>query len=59
MCIDNVYCGKILEVIFLEMFFRNRVYEEILERFLRGGKSYYLVLWNNEDLYGDIWLINK
>uniref|UniRef100_A0A5F5PUV5 RPA1 related single stranded DNA binding protein, X-linked n=1 Tax=Equus caballus TaxID=9796 RepID=A0A5F5PUV5_HORSE len=59
LCIDNVHCGKTLEAISLETPFRNRAHEEIPERPLRGGKSHYLALWNNEDPYGDIWLTNK
>ncbi|XP_046529725.1 RPA-related protein RADX [Equus quagga] len=59
LCIDNVHCGETLEAISLETPFRNRAHEEIPERPLRGGKSHYLALWNNEDPYGDIWLTNK
>ncbi|XP_060039006.1 RPA-related protein RADX [Erinaceus europaeus] len=58
-CIDNVHCGKTLGTIPLETPFRNSAHQEIPERPLRGGKSHYLPLWNNEDPYGDIWLTNK
>ncbi|XP_037368028.1 RPA-related protein RADX isoform X2 [Talpa occidentalis] len=59
LCIDNVHCGGTLDAICLETPFRNRAHGEIPERPLRGGKSHYLALWNNEDPYGDIWLTNK
>ncbi|XP_059241499.1 RPA-related protein RADX isoform X1 [Mustela nigripes] len=59
LCIDNVHCGETLEAISLETPFRNSAHEEVPERPLRGGKSHYLPLWNNEDPYGDIWLTNK
>lgn len=59
LCMDNVHCGETLETISLETPFRNSAHEEIPERPLRGGKSHYLALWNNEDPYGDIWLTNK
>ncbi|XP_007468560.1 PREDICTED: uncharacterized protein CXorf57 homolog isoform X2 [Lipotes vexillifer] len=59
LCIDNVHCGESLDSISLEIPFRNRAHREIPERPLRGGKSHYLALWNNEDPYGDIWLSNK
>ncbi|XP_040500699.1 RPA-related protein RADX isoform X2 [Ursus maritimus] len=59
LCIDNVHCGDTLEAISLETPFRNSAHKEIPERPLRGGKSHYLALWNNEDPYGDIWLTNK
>ncbi|XP_008071055.1 uncharacterized protein CXorf57 homolog isoform X1 [Carlito syrichta] len=59
LCIDNVHCGETLDTISLETPFRNRAHEEKPERPLRGGKSHYLALWNNEDPYGDIWLTDK
>ncbi|KAM8896208.1 RPA-related protein RADX isoform 3-T3 [Lycaon pictus] len=59
LCIDNVHCGEALDAISLETPFRNSAHEEVPERPLRGGKSHYLALWNNEDPYGDIWLTNK
>ncbi|XP_058392427.1 RPA-related protein RADX [Diceros bicornis minor] len=59
LCIDSVRCGETLEAISLETPFRNRAHEEIPERPLRGAKSHYLALWNNEDPYGDIWLTDK
>lgn len=59
LCIDNVRCGENLGAIPLETPFRNRAHGEIPERPLRGGRSHYLALWNNEDPYGDIWLTNK
>ncbi|XP_045852217.1 RPA-related protein RADX isoform X2 [Meles meles] len=59
LCIDNVHCGKTLETISLETPFRNSAHKEVPERPLRGGRSHYLALWNNEDPYGDIWLTNK
>nr|KAF6436260.1 RPA1 related single stranded DNA binding protein, X-linked [Rousettus aegyptiacus] len=59
LCIDNVHCGETLDTISVETPFRNSAHEEIPERPLRGGKSHYLALWNNEDPYGDIWLTNK
>uniref|UniRef100_A0A673URJ7 RPA1 related single stranded DNA binding protein, X-linked n=1 Tax=Suricata suricatta TaxID=37032 RepID=A0A673URJ7_SURSU len=59
LCIDNVHCGDTLETISLETPFRNSAHQEVPERPLRGGKSHYLPLWNNEDPYGDIWLTNK
>ncbi|XDB66343.1 hypothetical protein ABFV05_019959 [Capra hircus] len=48
LCINNVLCGELLDA-----------HREVPERPLRGGKSHYLPLWNNEDPYGDIWLNNK
>ncbi|XP_021009365.1 RPA-related protein RADX isoform X4 [Mus caroli] len=59
LCIDKVHCGEPLDVISVETPFRNRAHEEKPERPLRGGKSHYLALWNNEDPYGDIWKTNK
>ncbi|NP_001333451.1 RPA-related protein RADX isoform 2 [Mus musculus] len=59
LCIDKVHCGESLDVISVETPFRNRAHEEKPERPLRGGKSHYLALWNNEDPYGDIWKTNK
>lgn len=60
LCIDNIYCGEeTLDTISLATPFRNRAHQEVPERPLRGGKSHYLALWNNEDPYGDIWLTNK
>ncbi|XP_006890003.1 PREDICTED: uncharacterized protein CXorf57 homolog [Elephantulus edwardii] len=59
LCIDNVHCGETLNAISLETPFRNRAQEQKPERPLRGGKTHYLALWNNEDPYGDIWLTNK
>uniref|UniRef100_A0A8C3WCM5 RPA1 related single stranded DNA binding protein, X-linked n=1 Tax=Catagonus wagneri TaxID=51154 RepID=A0A8C3WCM5_9CETA len=59
LCIDSVHCGETLDAISLETPFRNRAHREVPERPLRGGKSHYLALWNNEDPYGDIWLTNK
>lgn len=59
LCIDKVHCGEPLDVISVETPFRNRAHEEKPERPLRGGKSHYLALWNNEDPYGDIWKANK
>ncbi|XP_073918879.1 RPA-related protein RADX isoform X3 [Castor canadensis] len=59
LCIDAARCGEPQEAISLETPFRNRAHEEKPERPLRGGKSHYLALWNNEDPYGDIWLTNK
>uniref|UniRef100_A0A8C5XAV2 RPA1 related single stranded DNA binding protein, X-linked n=1 Tax=Microcebus murinus TaxID=30608 RepID=A0A8C5XAV2_MICMU len=59
LCIDNVHCGETSDTISLETPFRNRAHGEKPERPLRGGKSHYLALWNNEDPYGDIWLTNK
>ncbi|XP_016061893.1 PREDICTED: uncharacterized protein CXorf57 homolog [Miniopterus natalensis] len=59
LCIDNIHCGETLDTISLAIPFRNSAHEEIPERPLRGGKSHYLALWNNEDPYGDIWLTNK
>lgn len=61
LCIDNVDCREeeTLGPISLATPFRNSAHQEIPERPLRGGKSHYLALWNNEDPYGDIWLTNK
>ncbi|XP_051683182.1 RPA-related protein RADX isoform X2 [Oryctolagus cuniculus] len=59
LCIDNVQCGRTLDAISLETPFRNRAHGVKPERPLRGGKSHYLALWNNEDPYGDIWLTDK
>lgn len=59
LCIDKVYCGETLDVVSVETPFRNRAQEEKPERPLRGGRSHYLALWNNEDPYGDIWKTNK
>lgn len=60
LCIDNIHCGEeTLDTISSATPFRNSAHEEIPERPLRGGKSHYLALWNNEDPYGDIWLTNK
>lgn len=61
LCIDNVDCRKeeTSDSISLATPFRNSAHQEIPERPLRGGKSHYLALWNNEDPYGDIWLTNK
>ncbi|XP_069319734.1 RPA-related protein RADX isoform X2 [Eulemur rufifrons] len=59
LCIDHVHCGDTSDTISLETPFRNRAHAEKPERPLRGGKSHYLALWNNEDPYGDIWLTNK
>uniref|UniRef100_F7GI62 RPA1 related single stranded DNA binding protein, X-linked n=1 Tax=Callithrix jacchus TaxID=9483 RepID=F7GI62_CALJA len=59
LCLGNVHCGETLDTISLETPFRNRAHEEKPERPLRGGKSHYLALWNNEDPYGDIWLTDK
>ncbi|XP_031232140.1 RPA-related protein RADX isoform X2 [Mastomys coucha] len=59
LCIDKVHCGEPLDVISVETPFRNRAHEEKPERPLRGSKSHYLALWNNEDPYGDIWKTNK
>ncbi|XP_055419972.1 RPA-related protein RADX isoform X3 [Bubalus kerabau] len=59
LCIDDVLCGELLESVSLETPFRNSAHREVPERPLRGGKSHYLPLWNNEDPYGDIWLNNK
>nr|KAF6294503.1 RPA1 related single stranded DNA binding protein, X-linked [Pipistrellus kuhlii] len=60
LCIDNIHCGEeILDIISSATPFRNSAHEEKPERPLRGGKSHYLALWNNEDPYGDIWLTNK
>ncbi|GAB1303157.1 RPA-related protein RADX [Apodemus speciosus] len=59
LCIDKVHCGEPLDVISVETPFRNRAHEEKPERPLRGGRSHYLALWNNEDPYGDIWKTNK
>ncbi|XP_004590298.1 RPA-related protein RADX isoform X1 [Ochotona princeps] len=59
LCIDNVQCGRTLDAISLETPFRNRAQGVKPERPLRGGKSHYLALWNNEDPYGDIWLTDK
>ncbi|XP_011825853.1 PREDICTED: uncharacterized protein CXorf57 homolog isoform X2 [Mandrillus leucophaeus] len=59
LCIDNVHCGETSDSISLETPFRNRAHQEKPERPLRGGKSHYLALWNNEDPYGDIWLTDK
>uniref|UniRef100_A0A2K6FWE8 RPA1 related single stranded DNA binding protein, X-linked n=1 Tax=Propithecus coquereli TaxID=379532 RepID=A0A2K6FWE8_PROCO len=59
LCIDNVRCGDTSDAISVETPFRNRAHGEKPERPLRGGKSHYLALWNNEDPYGDIWLTDK
>ncbi|CAO2622917.1 RPA-related protein RADX [Lemmus lemmus] len=59
LCIDKVHCGETLDVVSVETPFRNRAQEEKPERPLRGGRSHYLALWNNEDPYGDIWKTNK
>lgn len=59
LCLDKVHCGEALDVVSVETPFRNRAHEEKPERPLRGGKSHYLPLWNNEDPYGDIWVTNK
>ncbi|XP_045394074.1 RPA-related protein RADX [Lemur catta] len=59
LCIDHVHCGDTLDEISLETPFRNSAHGEKPERPLRGGKSHYLALWNNEDPYGDIWLTDK
>lgn len=59
LCINNVLCGELLESVSLQTPFRNSAHREVPERPLRGGKSHYLPLWNNEDPYGDIWLNNK
>ncbi|XP_011814089.1 PREDICTED: uncharacterized protein CXorf57 homolog isoform X2 [Colobus angolensis palliatus] len=59
LCIDNVHCGETSDSISLETPFRNRAHQQKPERPLRGGKSHYLALWNNEDPYGDIWLTDK
>ncbi|XP_023374841.1 RPA-related protein RADX [Otolemur garnettii] len=59
LCIDNVHCGETLDTVFVEIPFRNRAHGEKPDRPLRGVKSHYLALWNNEDPYGDIWLTNK
>ncbi|KAM9576907.1 LOW QUALITY PROTEIN: RPA-related protein RADX [Trichechus inunguis] len=59
LCINKVHGGKTLDASSLETPFRNRTQEQKPERPLRAGKSHYLALWNNEDPYGDIWLINK
>ncbi|XP_049979978.1 RPA-related protein RADX [Alexandromys fortis] len=59
LCIDKVHCGETLDVLCVETPFRNRMQEEKPERPLRGGRSHYLALWNNEDPYGDIWKTNK
>ncbi|XP_023409690.1 RPA-related protein RADX isoform X2 [Loxodonta africana] len=59
LCINKVHCGETLKAISLETPFRNRAHEQKPERPLRGGKSHYMALWNNEDPYGDIWLTSK
>uniref|UniRef100_A0A8C6DX04 RPA1 related single stranded DNA binding protein, X-linked n=1 Tax=Moschus moschiferus TaxID=68415 RepID=A0A8C6DX04_MOSMO len=59
LCIVNVLCGEMLDSVSLDTPFRNSAHREVPERPLRGGKSHYLPLWNNEDPYGDIWLNNK
>lgn len=59
LCIDKVHCGESLDFVPVETPFRNRAHEEKPERPLRGGRSHYLALWNNEDPYGDIWKSNK
>ncbi|XP_052592537.1 RPA-related protein RADX isoform X1 [Peromyscus californicus insignis] len=59
LCIDKVHCGETLDYVSVETPFRNRAHEEKPERPLRGGRSHYLALWNNEDPYGDIWKANK
>nr|XP_048284459.1 RPA-related protein RADX [Myodes glareolus] len=59
LCIDKVHCGETLDVVSVETPFRNREQEEKPERPLRGSRSHYLALWNNEDPYGDIWKTNK
>ncbi|KAL1766026.1 RPA-related RADX [Sigmodon hispidus] len=59
LCIDKVHCGETLDFVFVETPFRNRAHEEKPERPLRGSRSHYLALWNNEDPYGDIWKANK
>lgn len=59
LCIDKVHCGETLDNVSVETPFRNRAHEEKPERPLRGGRSHYLALWNNEDPYGDIWKANK
>uniref|UniRef100_A0A8C8ZNT6 RPA1 related single stranded DNA binding protein, X-linked n=1 Tax=Prolemur simus TaxID=1328070 RepID=A0A8C8ZNT6_PROSS len=59
LCIDHVHCGDTSDKISLETPFRNSAHGEKPERPLRGGKSHYLALWNNEDPYGDIWLTDK
>lgn len=51
LCIDNVLCGELLESVSLETPFRNSAHRQVPERPLRGGKSHYLPLWNNEDPY--------
>lgn len=60
LCIDNIHCAEeTLDTISSATPFRNSAHEEIPERPLKGDKSHYLALWNNEDPYGDIWLTNK
>lgn len=60
LCIDNIHCGEeTSDTISSATPFRNSAHKELPERPLRGGKSHYLALWNNEDPYGDIWLTNK
>ncbi|XP_054575203.1 RPA-related protein RADX [Eptesicus fuscus] len=60
LCIDNIHCGEeTSDTISSATPFRNNAHKELPERPLRGGKSHYLALWNNEDPYGDIWLTNK
>ncbi|XP_075394560.1 RPA-related protein RADX [Tenrec ecaudatus] len=57
--IAKLLCGGNMEAISVEIPFRNRAQKLKPERPLRGVKSHYLALWNNEDPYGDIWLTNK
>lgn len=60
LCIDNIHCGEeSVDTISLALPFRSSALNEVPERPLRGGKSHYLPLWNNDDPYGDIWLTNK
>ncbi|KAM4818121.1 RPA-related protein RADX [Thomomys bottae] len=59
LCIGGVHCGEALDDISLEIPFRNSEHQKKPERPLRGERSHYLALWNNEDPYGDIWLTNK
>ncbi|MEJ1275083.1 hypothetical protein NN561_005978 [Cricetulus griseus] len=59
LCIDKIQCGESVDFVPLEIPFRNTAHEEKPERPLRGGRSHYLALWNNEDPYGDIWKSNK
>uniref|UniRef100_A0A6I8PHL4 RPA1 related single stranded DNA binding protein, X-linked n=1 Tax=Ornithorhynchus anatinus TaxID=9258 RepID=A0A6I8PHL4_ORNAN len=59
LCLESLDCGGAAAPDPRQAPFRQKEQGRRPERPLKGGRTHYLPLWNNEDPYGDLWLGRK